>query len=280
MMVQNFSYHSHTNFSDGKNSLAEMVAKAKSLGFCELGISNHLCIHKNMRQSLSCPLWKKRGNDHIFKNDFKSVLPEFQKHCEEIRELSKAENIKLYVGFEVDFFTYSGWFEEFKDFLSQLDYDYVITGNHMLFDEKCENLFDIYDLPELYSDYSLQQEFLQRHFETIKKAVESGVFKFLAHIDYARKIGNAIYNADAYLPKQLEILDVLQKQNTAMEISTKGLRKIGDFYPGEPILAAAAERNIKFVISDDAHAVSELGDRFDLAEARLSRFGIKNRLKF
>ena len=280
MMVQNFSYQTPTNFSDGKNSLEEMVAKAKSLGFCELGISDHLCIHKNMQQSLSCPLWKKRGNDHIFKNDFKAALPEFQKHCEEIRKLSKTESIKLYIGFEVDFFTYDGWLEEFKDFLSKLDYDYVITGNHMLFDEKCENLFDIYDLPILYPDYSMQQEFLYRHFKTIKRAVESGVFKFLAHIDYARKLGDGIYVPENYLPEQLEILDVLQKQNRPMEISTKGLRKIGDFYPCKTILAAAAERNIKFVISDDAHAVSELGDRFDLAEARLSRFGIKNRLKF
>lgn len=280
MTVQNFSYHTHTNFSDGKNTIIEMVRQAKKLGFCELGISDHLSIHKNMQKSLSCPLWKERGNSHIFKDDFKKSLPEFQKHCEEIRKIAKAENIKLYVGFEVDFFTYDGWLEELQDFLSHLDYDYVLTGNHMLFDEKCENLFDLYDLPILYPDAKIQQEFLHRHFVTIKKAVESGVFKFLAHIDYARKLGNTICGAEMFKNEKLEILDSLQKNKVALEISTKGLRKINDFYPCQWILAESAKRDIAFVISDDAHAVNELGDRFELAEEALLKNNISNRLKF
>ena len=53
MSTQNFSYHTHTNFSDGKNTVLEMVKRAKELGFCELGISDHLSIHKNMQKSLS-----------------------------------------------------------------------------------------------------------------------------------------------------------------------------------------------------------------------------------
>ena len=145
--MQNFSYHTHTNFSDGRNTVLEMVRQAKKLGFCELGISDHLSIHKNMQKSLSYPLWKQRGNSHIFRDNFQNSLSEFQKHCEEIRKIAKTEKIKLYVGFEVDYFTYDGWLDELKYFLSQLDYDYVLTGNHMLFDEKCENIFDLYDLP-------------------------------------------------------------------------------------------------------------------------------------
>ena len=278
--VQNFSYHSHTNFSDGNNSLEEMVAQAKKLGFCELGISDHLIVHKNMGQSLSWPYWHKRGKYNIFKDNFKSILSEYQKHCEEIRNLARKENFKLYVGFEVDFFTYDGWLEELKDFLVNLDYDYLISGNHMLFDEKCENLFDLTDLPVLYPDKDIQRDFLQRHFETIKTAVESGVFKFLAHLDYARKIGEKFCSAQDYKNEKIAILDALQKQNIPMEISTKGLRKVGDFYPCDWVLTEAAKRNISFVISDDAHDVAEVGDRFDLAEAKLTERNILNRLKF
>ena len=117
--IQNCSYHTHTNFSDGNNSLEEMVAKAKEIGFAELGISDHLIVHKNMAQSLSWPYWRQRGKYHIFKDNFKSILSDYQKHCEEIRKLSKKENFKLYVGFEVDFFTYDGWLEELKDFLNK-----------------------------------------------------------------------------------------------------------------------------------------------------------------
>lgn len=278
--VQNFSYHSHTNFSDGNNSLEEMVAKAKKIGFKELGISDHLIVHKNMAQSLSWPYWHQRGKYNIFNNNFKSVLSDYQRHCEEIRKLSKRENLKLYVGFEVDFFTYDGWLEELKDFLANIDYDYLISGNHMLFDEKCENLFDITDLPVLYPDKSLQDDFLRRHFNTIKMAVESGVFKFLAHIDYVRKIGERFCSAQDYKIEKNLILDALQKQNMPMEISTKGLRKIGDFYPCDWILSEAAKREISFVISDDAHDVVELGYGFNLAEEKLIEHNIHKRLKF
>lgn len=279
MTVQNFSYHSHTNFSDGNNTLEEMVAQAKELGFCELGISDHLCVHKNIRQSKSWPLWEQRGNSHIFKRDFKEILPDFQKHCEHIRKVSAQSGLKLYVGFEVDFFTYSGWFAELQDFLKQLDYDYIITGNHMLFDEKCESLIDLYDMPVFFKDEVLQKELLQQHFETIEKAVKSGVFKFLAHLDYARRLGD-ICSAEKFMPQKLKILDALQCQNIGMEISTKGLRKINDFYPSTEILTEAAKRSIPFVISDDAHAVAELGDRFDLAEAALAKHNIQHRIKF
>lgn len=278
--VQNFSYHSHSNFSDGNNSLEEMVTKAKKIGFKELGISDHLIVHKNMAQSLSWPYWHQRGKYHIFKDNFKSVLSDYQRHCEEIRKLSKREKLKLYVGFEVDFFTYDGWLEELKDFLNKLDYDYLISGNHMLFDEKCENLFDITDLPVLYPDKSLQKDLLQRHFNTIKMAVESGVFKFLAHIDYVRKIGERFCSAQDYKIEKNLILDALQKQNMPMEISTKGLRKIGDFYPCDWILSEAAKREISFVISDDAHDVVELGYGFNLAEEKLIEYNIHKRLKF
>lgn len=279
MTVQNFSYHSHTNFSDGNNTLEEMVAQAKKLGFCELGISDHLCVHKNIRQSKSWPLWEQRGNSHIFKRDFKEILPDFQKHCEHIRKVSAQSGLKLYVGFEVDFFTYSGWFAELQDFLKQLDYDYIITGNHMLFDEKCESLIDLYDMPVFFKDEVLQKELLQQHFETIEKAVKSGVFKFLAHLDYARRLGD-ICSAEKFMPQKLKILDALLCQNIGMEISTKGLRKINDFYPSDEILTEAAKRSIPFVISDDAHAVAELGDRFDLAEAALAKHNIQHRIKF
>lgn len=280
MSMQNFSYHTHTNFSDGRNTVLEMVRQAKELGFCELGISDHLSIHKNMQKSLSCPLWKQRGNSHIFRDNFQKSLSEFQKHCEEIRKIAKTEKIKLYVGFEVDYFTYDGWLDELKYFLSQLDYDYVLTGNHMLFDEKCENIFDLYDLSLLYPDIKIQQEFLHRHFVTIKKAVESGVFKFLAHIDYARKLGDSICAADMFKKEKQDILASLQKNKVALEISTKGLRKINDFYPCQWILSEAAKLDISFVISDDAHSVKELGDRFDLAEETLQKNKIFNRLKF
>lgn len=278
--IQKFSYHSHTTFSDGADTLEDMVAQAKRIGFTELGITDHLIVHKNMKQSPSQPYIQKRPCQHIYNSEFKPLVPAFQKHCEHIRNVSSKENFKLYVGFEVDYFPYDGWLDEFREFLSQLDYDYVISGNHFLFDEKCECVFDIGDLIKIYPDKTWYPDFVKRHFKSMKEAVESGVFKFLAHIDYIRRMGNGVCNAETYSEEKIAVLDSLREHNIGIELSTKGLRKIGDYYPSGNILSEIAVRNLPVVISDDAHKTEELGYAFADAEQILSDYNITNRIKF
>lgn len=279
--VQTFSYHSHTNFSDGKCSICDMVRQAKAIGFTELGISDHLIVHKNMWQSPSCLVNQyMKEEKHIYCTDFNEILERFQRHCDEIRQVAKAENFKLYVGFEVDFFTYDGWLEELQNFLAQLDYDYVISGNHFVFDESGENIINLTDLSKICDDSAIYQEYLSRHFKTIKQAVESRMFKFLAHLDYARRLGDEICGPNDFWNEKTAVLDALAVNNVPMEISTKGLRKIGDFYPSENILLEAAKRNITMLISDDAHHVDELGKDFAAAEEKLQQYKIMQRLQF
>jgi len=277
---QKFTYHCHTDFSDGNNTAEEMVLRAKELGFTQIGISDHLMVHKNMWQSKSADYWRSRPHSNIFYTDFKSILAKFQQHCDNLRRIGKQLGVKLNVGFEVDFFTYNGWFEEFQEFIAQLDYDYLISGNHMFFDESGEDLFDINYFKQINLPRTQAEDYLRRHFQTMEKAVQSGVFKFLAHLDYARKLGDEFCSADSFKGEKTAILEALQNQNVGMEISTKGLRKIGDFYPCGWILDEAAKRNIKMVISDDAHKIEELGMDFAKAESALLAHNIKNRLKF
>lgn len=44
--MQNFSYHTHTVFSDGHNTIEEMLDRAEELGWREIGISDHLIVHQ------------------------------------------------------------------------------------------------------------------------------------------------------------------------------------------------------------------------------------------
>lgn len=280
LKVQNFSYHNHTNFSDGQSSLEEMVCQAKKLGFCEMGISDHLIVHKNIEQSPSWSKMSSRFATSVYRKDFKSCLPEFQKHCEEIRKISKKENIKLYVGFEVDFFTYDGWLGELKEFLSQLDYDYLVSGNHFMPNENGEEIINIDCVKDDIGSIKNLPEYIVNHFAAIKKSVESGMYAFLAHIDYIRKLGDDICGPTMYVKNKNDIIKSLQNNNVGIEISTKGLRKVNDFYPCGQILQEIAKHNVKVVISDDAHLTSELGMDFEKAEKELGKYGISRRLKF
>ena len=76
------------------------------------------------------------------------------------------------------------------------------------------------------------------------------------------------------------MLDSLREHNIGIELSTKGLRKIGDYYPRGNILSEIAVRNLPVVISDDAHKTEELGYAFADAEQILSDYNITNRIKF
>ena len=273
--MQKFSYHTHTCFSDGKNTAEEMIQQAIDLGWEELGISDHLIVHKNIADSFSWYSWKKEPK--IFHFDFKSIYDSFAKHIEDVQEIAGKYNIKVRVGAEVDFFTYSGWFDEFMKFKERINLDYYISGNHFLFiDDECSNVIDIKDAAHL--DIKEQENCIRRHFKTLGEAAKSGVFSFIAHIDYIRK--TQICGRFDFLEEKKELIKVFAEANTATEVSTKGLRKANDFYPNSDMIKQLMDNNIKLVISDDAHRVGELGYNFSDAEKVFSDNNYSNRCFF
>ena len=215
----------------------------------------------------------------VYNSSFKSILPDFQQHCEEIRKIAKEENFKVLVGYEVDYFPYNGWVEELKEFIGQLDIDYLHSGNHFFCDENYDNPISMTYVENMVSDKSLLKEYISRHFDMLRQCVESGLFRFLAHFDYLQRYCGDAYSENLFWAEKCGVIDALEQTNTALEISTKGLRRVGKFYPDDRILDAVSKRNISVVINDDAHIISELGADFDKAELALERHGITRRFK-
>ncbi len=102
--MQKFSYHTHTDFSDGHNTPEEMLQQAADLGWEEIGISDHLIVHKNIRQSFSWPRWERTDKIEIFHADFSEATDGFCRHADHLRKLARRYNLKVRVGAEVDFF--------------------------------------------------------------------------------------------------------------------------------------------------------------------------------
>src|SRR5437588_578308 len=50
------SYHNHTNWSDGRPTLAELIGCAQQTGITELGISDHYVMHPSQLVEWSMPL--------------------------------------------------------------------------------------------------------------------------------------------------------------------------------------------------------------------------------
>lgn len=98
MSVQKFSYHTHTDFSDGRNAIEEMLEQAVKVGFEEFGVTDHLTFHKNHNifddRTLS------------FKENFLSRKKRLIDRVNYIKEISQNYPISVKVGAEVDFFSY------------------------------------------------------------------------------------------------------------------------------------------------------------------------------
>lgn len=271
-MKQKFSYHTHTLFSDGKNTIDEMLEQAVKIGFEQIGISDLLIVHKNLTKMPSyC-------ETTVGFEDFETARQACLRHAEQIRKAAKKYPLKVYVGYEVDYFTYNGWEDEFRDLAKNIDYDYFISGNHFFMSKSGEDIFDIwrYDdhpntAPEEISVY------LRRHFQTMQQAIQSKMFFFLAHLDYAQKIKD--YRQNDYADEINDVIEALSETKTGCEISTKGLRRYGHFFPSDDIIKALIKQHTPLIISDDAHHIDELGSFFSKAEETLIKFGALHRLR-
>jgi len=272
--MQNFSYHTHTNFSDGHNTVEEMVQKGSELGLKEIGISDHLIVHKDIK--ISTGYVEYESSRKMKSTNFSDAYERLAPRNEKIYKAGEKYGIKTYVGFEVDYFNYAGWEDNLREFLSKIHYDYLVSGNHFLCGDEINSVQKVYDISknmpaEIMPDL---QRYIENHFMTVAKAINTGLFDFLAHFDYVKKIDG--YKKYDFSSAQSCIIKALKNTQTACEISTKGLRRIGEFYPSDEILNNLIKNEIPMLISDDAHDVDEIGYTFDKAEEKLLSAGNKN----
>lgn len=100
--MQHFSYHTHTNtfdVYDGHYSIEEMIKAAEQAGYTELGISNHFIYHPNIFKGCQAS-----ANDKMFHSDYGEALDIYKRTIDEIHRIAANSKIKVYAGFEVDFF--------------------------------------------------------------------------------------------------------------------------------------------------------------------------------
>lgn len=269
--MQSFTYHTHNgeqNF-DGHNTAEEMITAAENKGFTEIGVSNHLICHKNLKNE--------EAHSPMFFHDFEKCRSCCQKHIELIRKAAEKHHIKVRVGFEVDFFPSAYWRNNFEKMLKTLEIDYLIGSTHFIRSADEGFLCNIYHMkyhPEL-SKNSEFKEYLRNYWRNIVSAVESGYFTFMAHLDYI-----TIFNLctepewDEY---KWQVIEVLSKYKQPFELNTSGYNRIDMQHPATWMLKELNKRSVPVIISDDAHDTAMLGQHFERAENLLSDIGYTQR---
>lgn len=275
MKVQSYSYHTHTTFSDGKCSLEEMLEQAVKVGIKEFGVTDHLVINKYVRQSKKEKDCSSESTKITYAYSLEEAKKSLEKQVKYIRETAKNFPLKVLASFEIDFFDYPEWESEIKYVISDLGLDYIFTGNHhYMYEDKMRFLLS---LDKHFPDKKIQKQIISNHFKTIEKAIYLGLFDFIAHIDWIRS--SNLCGVDDFIDEKIAIIKALEKTNTAYEINTKGLRKIGDTYPALWMIEELCQRNVPVLISDDAHRTEEIAQDFQTVEKILKSLNYNNRFK-
>ncbi len=242
------NYHTHTprcNHAVGKEQ--RYVDRALEGGLKELGFSDH--------------------TPYFFGEP--GYYSSFRMHPEELEDyvqtlLTVREEyegrIRIHIGLEAEY--YPKYFPRLLDFLRQFPIDYLILGQHLLFNEE-----EGVPSPAPTTDEKLLDQYRGQTLE----ALESGLFSYFAHPDLFRFVGDEA----VYARHVRAICRRVNELHLPLEYNLQGLRD-RKHYPDPRFWRIVAEEGAEVVIGSDAHTPATTWDpqRIEEAEAFLRSLGI------
>jgi len=245
-------YHMHLEKGEfTKEWWEEFYRRELENGIEEVGISEH-------------------GHRFIEARYIYKHLPYTEKWCDSsleryigfMEELKDIYNVKI--GIEMDYFPEKE--DEIREFLKNYSvFDYVLGSVHWL---NCGFGFDIdpndprwsNNLEEIFTDY----------FDRVKKAINSGLFDIIAHLDLIKLWGVPLpENIDSIYR---EVARVIADSGIVLEINTAGLRRpVKEIYPSPRFLEVLSKYDIPITFGSDAHLPEDAGkfirDAYELVKS-------------
>jgi histidinol-phosphatase (PHP family) len=262
------TYHNHSNWSDGKATLPQLLAAARSMRIGELGVSDHWVLHP-------------QGTIYKWAMHPERIADYVEALIELRRESKKQRGPEIRIGLEVD------WYPSRPDspdpglplriILERHPFDYLIGSVHEV------DGFMIDGSPGGWAPLSQDRvnDIHRRYWQNMKTLGESDIFDIVAHIDLPKKFG---FHPTCDLHKEIgEALDAIAAapNKPVVELNTAGWHKpCADAYPTLEILRECRRRDIPVTISADAHQPEHLLRDFDKAAARLAEAGYTQVARF
>lgn len=255
-------YHTHTHFSDGKQSIDEMAQFAFENGMYAIGFSDHSPMHFEEAR------WKVR--DEWLKDIIKSV-----------GKLKKeyAGKLDIFAGLELDLHS-----DMCIDGL-----DYIIASCHYM------KVGDEYAAIDYSSEVMMKDaykyfggdlyKYCRHYYEQVSHLGDRGP-AVIGHYDLVTKFneGGCMFDESdpRYLNIATEALEVLAKKDMVFEINTGAMfRKYRTVpYPSLSLLRRLKELGGRVILSGDSHNVNALCHKFDDAKALAEAVGFKEIEKY
>jgi histidinol-phosphatase (PHP family) len=255
-------YHVHPDYSlDATGTIHQYCQRALELGLREICFTTHYDAD---------PL--RKHEDPFMRIDGKIVplnQANVKRYIEDVKKANQIYSLRgLFVkaGLEVDYAPHIE--KDLRKNLAGLDLDYVLGAVH------CLDHIAISASKEAKNYFRKKNvgQFCQEYYEVLSKAIKSGLFDAIAHLDVYRKYGLAFYGEEiltAHRGLVEPVLQLMVENDVGMEINTALLRKgHNQFSPNLEILNLAIQMNVKIKsFGSDAHKVAHLGK--DIKEAYL-----------
>ena len=250
------SYHTHSKYSDGKNTLEEMVLSAIEKGCAEIGFSDH------------APM--------MFNCDWSAKAEEIENYKREILDLREKYKgkIKIFLGIEQDYYSVPAG-----------GYDYIIGSVHFVYKDGEYIPVDISAnevkayVDRLYGGDAYA--YCEDYFKLVKEIYAKTGCNIIGHFDLVTKFNERLPMVDINHPRYVAAVDdalsTLLKAPAIFEVNTgaisRGYRTTP--YPDDRTMGIIAKSGKPFVITSDTHNSETVTFGFDKEMERLNQKGYK-----
>ncbi|MCU4176113.1 histidinol-phosphatase [Carboxylicivirga sp. N1Y90] len=264
-----FSFHTHSDFCDGKTSMEEVCKRAIELGLSAVGFSSHAPVPFKTK-------WAMQFDDVI-------AYASEVKRCKALF----ADEIKIYAALEADYIpvgnsvSYDAWRQ-------MADLDYIIGSVHLVANPSVPDELWFLDGPAENYEKGINACFggdvkkaVGQFYKQIQDMVKFQKPDVIAHMDKVVMNNKGRFykgDEDWYLDLVEETLRVVAQYGTIVEVNTRGIYrgKYHTFFPNEQIIKRCVDIGIPLTVSVDAHHPDELTAEFETAVLVVEKLGGKD----
>ena len=233
-----YCFHTHTyRCGHALGEDEEYVINLINNGYKAMGFSDHGMFRELTKEEC--------GRDY-------SLLPNYVESINKLKEKYKGV-IDIKLGFEFEFD--ENHLDYYKELIDTYKLDYLICGQHYYFDENGKNKYYFENIDDYKS--------IRHYVDDVKKAIRSGLSKYIAHPDLF--MNNITKITKAIEDMSLEIILEAKKYDIPLEINLGGTR-FGNIvakkrncleYPSKFFFELAQKYGCKLVFGLDMHAPTD-----------------------
>lgn len=242
-----YNLHTHSQFCDGRDPMADLAKAAREAGMRYLAFTPHSPV----------PIVSPCNMDS-------SRLPEYYDETERLR-LVYAGEMEIFRSLEVDFLGPD--YGPHIDFIQRLPLDFRLGSVHFVPSQDnvlldCDGRFERF-AAYLKDGYAGDLRYVvEKYFEQVLTMIERGGFELLGHFD--KIVGNAsqawpdIEDEGWYEALIDDVVNNAASAGLVVEINTKAFAEKKRFFPAERWWGKLIDAGVKVAVDSDAHYASKI----------------------